>query len=143
REKTSGVRCGEVKQHRPKHDAPLVTAAAAPKVPEGDEPPALLDKPKRTGDTPADAKPSPSPSAPRAPVALFELPEPQRDPLLPVPRRSNADKGNGRSLVIAGGVGLGVGLPLAAVAAYAGGRALRAYREGVDLHNDVQGPPDD
>lgn len=50
---------------------------------------------------------------------------------------------SGRPLAIAGGLTLAVGLGLAGVAGYSGGRALTAYREGVELHRDVQGPPDD
>lgn len=134
REEGSDVRCEAVKQRRPKPHAPLLAKPAAPTEPASGGSPAAS-----TALSPAQRpQTSPTPS-----VALLEpAPEPPVEPLLPVTRKP-AERRVGRPLVLAGGVTLGVGLTLVAVAAYTGGRALRAYREGVELQDDVQGRPDD
>lgn len=66
-----------------------------------------------------------------------------RDPSPPSPPPAPAPLRPGRPLLIAGGVTLGLGLSLVGLAGYAGHRARVAHREGVELHEEVQGPPDD
>ena len=162
REATRGVRCGETRA-RTTNEAPRVATAAPPRAvgrPGETAPSAAAPSP--TSPVPASslapapsASPTPAPSSatpptpasarPRPSVALLE-PEPaasRPDPLLPVPRPRRAPESRpGRPLVVAGGATLGLGMALAGVAGYAGGRALIAYREAVALHDSVVGPPD-
>lgn len=64
------------------------------------------------------------------------------DALMPVPSR-RASPRSGRGLVIAGGASLGVGLALAGVAGYLGGRTLDARRQAAALGGTVDGYADD
>jgi hypothetical protein len=116
---------------RAEDPAPLMAVSAA-----------KPETPGRTSDGPLDLLPvssgnrrSPRPKAALA-VRPEELSRPSPAPVAAPPR-------HGRPLVIAGSVTLGLGLSLAGVAGYAGGRALEAHREGVELHKQVQGPPDE
>jgi len=64
------------------------------------------------------------------------------DTLMPVPSR-RASPRSGRGLVIAGGTTLGVGLALAGVAGYLGGRTLDARRQAAALAGMVDAYADD
>ena len=140
REEARGVRCGEAR--KPKKEAPRV-AAAAPELPAAPSAPPDATPPTAT---PPPPRPPSASSASGSVVALLgpESEAPRPDPLLPVPRSRHVPEPRpGRPLVIAGGVTLGVGLALAGVSGYTGGRALIAYREAVALHEGVEGSPDD
>lgn len=64
------------------------------------------------------------------------------DALMPVPPRRASSRA-GRGLVIAGGASLGVGLALAGVAGYMGGRTMDARRQAATLGGMVDGYADD
>jgi hypothetical protein len=96
-------------------------------------------RPVAAAQTSATAEPSParvpaipSPASGDAPI----------DALIPVPSRGASPR-PGRGLVIAGGATLGVGLALAGVAGYMGGRTLDARRQADALGVAVDGYADD
>lgn len=77
-------------------------------------------------------------------------PEPQADPLLPMSGRRPAarhpipaDEHAGRSLALAGGVTLALGLGMLGVAGYTGGRMVEARRDAQALAATVDGYADD
>lgn len=143
RERQSNARCGTSAKRRARTAAPFRAETPAP------EPQPLMAAAAAEPETLARASVEPldllpvsagnrgSPR-PRAEVGLRpeESSSPSPAPVAAPPR-------HGRPLVIAGSVTLGLGLSLAGVAGYAGGRALEAHRAGVELHNEVQGPPDE
>lgn len=76
-------------------------------------------------------------------------PEPQADPLLPMSGRRPAarhpvpaDEHPGRSLALAGGVTLALGLGMLGVAGYTGGRMIEAHRDAQALAATVDGYAD-
>ena len=93
--------------------------------------------------------------APNTSDALFlepsPAPEPQAEPLLPMsgrrpaarhPHTIPADEHPGRSLALAGGVTLALGLGMLGVAGYTGGRMLEARRDAQALAATVDGYAD-
>ena len=155
REKQRGARCGSARRSA-KTQAPALAAKVEAAASAGDEePPPLLTMVPAAG-APVEDSVSGSPSEAVTLAAAVALSE---DTLLPVrssaaassassttpavdPRRVGGSRVPGRPLLIAGSVTLAIGLSLGGVAAYTGRRALVAYQAGVDLHEDVQGPPD-
>ncbi len=87
------------------------------------------------------AEPLAATQAPAIPTATHGNPIPT-DARMPVPTR-RASPRSGRGLVIAGGASLGVGLALAGVAGYLGGRTLDARRQAIALGGMVDGYADD
>ncbi len=155
REKQRGARCGSARRSAKTH-APALAAKVEAAASAGDkEPPPLLTM-RPASSTPVEDSVSGSPSEAVTSAAAVA---PSEDTLLPVrssaaassassttpavdPRRVGGSRVPGRPLLIAGSVTLAIGLSLGGVAAYTGRRALVAYQAGVDLHKDVQGPPD-
>lgn len=134
RERKAGGRCGRTAKR------PRSTESAAPKMSPR---PATLtviepETPAATKDDPVDLLPVTvgQRSSPQ-PIARLTDVSPAPSPPAPAPAR------RGRPLVIAGGVTLGFGLSLVGLAGYSGRRALEVHQAGVQLHEDVQGPPDD
>lgn len=154
RERRRGARCGSARRST-KTQAPAVAAKAEAAASAGDEepPPLLTMRPASS----APVEDSVSGSLSEAVTSAAAV-APSEDTLLPVrsstaassasstpavdPRRVGASRAPGRPLLIAGSVTLAIGLSLGGVAAYTGRRALAAYQAGVELHEDVQGPPD-
>lgn len=143
RERQSNARCGTSAKRRagappprsadkpPPKPEPLMTASAA-------EPETLA----RASDEPLDLLPVITGNR-RSPRPLTPAAVRPEEPSPPSPASAATPPRHGRPLVIVGSVTLGLGLSLAGVAGYAGRRALEVHREGVELHNEVQGPPDD
>lgn len=97
---------------------------------------------KAQGDSAAPlAEPLAATQAPAIRAATPSDPVPT-DALMPVSLR-RASPRSGRGLVIAGGASLGVGLALAGVAGYLGGRTLDARRQAAALGGTVDGYADD
>jgi hypothetical protein len=92
---------------------------------------------KAQGDSAAPLAELAATQAPAIPTHLVST-----DALMPVPSR-RASPRSGRGLVIAGGASLGVGLALAGVAGYLGGRTLDARRQAAALGGTVDGYADD
>lgn len=145
RERKISARCGSSAKRRARAAAPVVAEKPAPTAsPRAtasiDVKPAeaALLQDERTDLLPVSAGRKASPRLPAGAAA-----RPADEPLSVSPANTPAPPRSGRPLVIAGGVTLGIGLSLAGVAGYAGGRALEAHRAGVELHEAVQGPPDD
>ena len=152
REKQRGARCGSARRSA-KTQAPALAVKVEAATSAGDEEPPPLLAMRPAAGTPVEDSVSGSPSE-----AVTSAPAvaPGDEALLPVrssaaassttpavdPRRVGASGVPGRPLLIAGSVTLAIGLSLGGVAAYTGRRALVAYQAGVDLHEDVQGPPD-
>ena len=94
----------------------------------------------------------PRPAPNTSDVLLLEpppTPEPQADPLLPMSGRRPsarhpvpADEHPGRSLALAGGVTLALGLGMLGVAGYTGGRVIEARRDAQALAAMVDGYAD-
>ena len=152
REKQRGARCGSARRSA-KTQAPALAVKVEAAASAGDEePPPLLTR-RPLASTPVKDNVSGSPSEAVTSAAAVA---PGDEALLPVrssaaassttpavdPRRVGASRVPGRPLLIAGSVTLAIGLSFGGVAAYTGRRALVAYQAGVDLHKDVQGPPD-
>ena len=155
REKQRGARCGSARRSA-KTQAPALAAKLEATASAGDEePPPLLATGPAAG-VPVEDSVSASPSEA---ITSTTAVTPSKDALLPVrssttaspassttptadPRRVGASRVSGRPLLIAGSVTLAIGLSLGGIAAYTGRRALGAYQAGVELHEDVQGPPD-
>ena len=138
REQKRGARCGSLRRSV-KTSAQALAAKVEEAASRGDEePPPLLATGPTAGAPVADSV-SESPSEAITSTAAVA---PSKDTLLPVPRRVGTSRAPGRPLLIAGSVTLAIGLSLSGVAAYTGRRALAAYQAGVELHEDVQGPPD-
>ena len=138
REQKRGARCGSTRRSA-KTSAPALAAKVEEAASTGDEePPPLLATGPTAGAPVADSV-SESPSEAITSTAAVA---PSKDTLLPVPRRVGTSRAPGRPLLIAGSVTLAIGLSLGGIAAYTGRRALGAYQAGVELHEDVQGPPD-
>jgi hypothetical protein len=145
RERAAAIRCNVTK--RAPRPRPLVAGAVAPTPAPEAAPPPVADK--------LSAEPAPSPVAPPAssdppPPLLAASPAPRpeaappEDPLLPVRRSSvAADARPGRSLVIAGGATLAVGLGLAGAAGYTGSLMVDARRAQWELLASVDGYAND
>jgi hypothetical protein len=157
REQQSNAQCGNSAKRRarataarsaekpaPKPEAVMAAAAPEPETAASVAAPETLiatESEARAADEPPDLLPVRSEkkrsARPRAEAAV------RPEALPPSPAPVAAPPRHGRPLVIAGSVTLGLGLSLAGVAGYAGRRALEAHRAGVELHNEVQGPPDE
>ena len=108
--------------------------SAAPQA----EPLGAAQVPANSASTPGDLRVTQAPAIPApTPGGLVST-----DALMPVPSR-RASPRSGRGLVIAGGASLGVGLALAGVAGYLGGRTLDARRQAAALGGTVDGYADD
>ena len=151
REKQRGARCGSARRSA-KTQAPALAVKVEAATSAGDEepPPWLAMRPAAGTPVEDSVSGSPSEAVTSAPAVA-----PGDEALLPVrssaaassttpavdPRRVGGSRVPGRPLLIAGSVTLAIGLSFGGVAAYTGRRALVAYQAGVDLHEDVQGPP--
>lgn len=151
RERNTGASCkGVVKPRRAsRSDAPpAVASVPASKAAPVDAP---VYPAEQTSDPPplmtSTATPGPLPtSAPSAggPPAPSQIPRPEAT-LMPIPTRRvpstrSADRPrSGRGLVIAGGVTLGVGVALTAVAGHVGRRMTETKQEYFALHDMVSG----
>lgn len=149
RERRTGAACkGLAKQRRiSKPDTPPVVARAPERKPVEpltrtadpiDEPPPLLTS-TTTREPPPRPEPAPPPSAGSPPghqpsdVALMPIPTRR------VPRHHTDGPRPGRGLVAAGGVTLGVGIALTAVAGALGRRASETRRQYFALHDTLDG----
>lgn len=148
REQAAGVRCAGSAKRLQQKEPPVVAAKPTPA--------AAALAPHSAGDpleTSAEASATPSPDErPLASHARVVTLEPKvarpadGDALLPVtrrsppgPRPSEVEPRPGRRLVIAGGVGLGVGLVLSGTAGYLGGHLVETVDDARVLKGQVKG----
>ena len=155
REQKRGARCGSTRRSV-KTSAQALAGKVEEAASTGDKqpPPLLATGPTASAPVADSVSKSPSEAIPSTGAVA-----PRKDTLLPVRsntaaspsssttptadlRRVGTSRVPGRTLLIAGSVTLAIGLSLGGVAAYTGRRALGAYQAGVELHEDVQGPPD-
>jgi hypothetical protein len=146
RERAAGVRCAGIPRRPQRKEPPAVAAKHATKEPPTATAPISEIQPV-TAEAPAGSPPDGRPLAPR--VAMLEphtAGPADGDALLPVPRAPAAPRPSvreevrpGRGLVIAGGVGLGVGLALGGVAGFLGGRLVETVDEARALKGQVDG----
>jgi hypothetical protein len=149
RERKAGASCkGVVKPRRAsRSDAPpAVASVPASKAPPVDPSPAELTSdppPLMTRIATPGPLPAPAPSA-GGPPAPSQIPRPDVS-LMPIPTRRVPSRPSvdgrhpGRGLVIAGGVTLGVGVALTAVAGHVGRRMTETKQEYFALHDMVGG----
>jgi hypothetical protein len=148
RERAAGGRCAGTAKRPQRKEPPVVAAKHAMKEPPitAATAPSSEIQPEVTADAPAGSPPDVRPLAPH--VAMLEphtAGPADVDSLLPVPRAPAAPRRSareeepraGRGLVIAGGVGLGVGLALSGVAGFLGGRLVETVDEARVLKGQV------
>lgn len=143
RERKAGTRCGRPARQQARAPRPRSTESSAPKSSPRPTPVVEPAMPTSVADEPVELLPVASTqrrSPPRPPATA--VPQTDSSRASPTPAVSASPR-HGRPLVIAGGATLALGLSLVGLAGYSGSRALAVHRAGVQLHEDVQGPPDD
>lgn len=131
-EQRHGARCGaSARRQKRVEPTPIALTGAVPTDASPPEPPTVVAAPSSQGvDRTAELVAIPAPTSLRA--AMLDGP---RD----MPAPAEAPRSRGRSMVIAGGTTLGVGLVLVGVGGYAGSQLSAVLRASHDVYENAHG----